>query len=401
MSMDIDPGVSRNSLVLGRCATEYQKRFRLSEVNRDRGLPVVAWPSQTDNRDPAYTMVRMDEFGAFARRMRWKLPAQFPVDPIDWEKWGRLDSAQVWETILVALGRSPEGWDFENLEDTFDDTYRSFLAVVRSCLGGSLPIHRHPDPDSLVPLSSQERTVVLLPKFREWAEGKGYALPNRFPRAKASADSPTPTAPTTAPPPAGPDWQHWGQRISVHLAEAVLLSLDVEPLGIDYETYRNEEYTKRKLVADDHWIRGKLPRAEGDQGNPPSNHFRYVNLAEFAKWAERLSPPWNLPVGFPKLSQEKQVESAETAPGITTSQQHEPSNSSVEDKPELTKGARESLLTILAAAIGDEKLTKPSSEAGKIERKLGLLGIDKPKKRMIENYLKDAKTLLDNRRKKP
>ena len=179
---------------------ECANKFRIAEASRDKELPVVSWPTKTQNYDSAYTIIRLTEFASFAKRKGWTLPPRFPVDPVDWEKWARMDAAPLWQAILLSLGRSPDV-TFENLEEPFRDPYVSVRSVAISSLGRGLRIHRRPDPDDLFAvLSPEERTWVLLVEFREWAEGKGYSLPERFPRVPRPKEAtPERTIPVTHP----------------------------------------------------------------------------------------------------------------------------------------------------------------------------------------------------------
>jgi hypothetical protein len=289
ISLDIEPGSSPNQMPARDKRVEYTRRFRLAEEQLGAALPVVVPPSKADNRDPAYTLLRLDDFAAFAKRQQpeWALPPRFPA-----------------------------------------------------------------------------------PSIR-------------------------------------PDWRHWLQMAYVHLAEAVALSFDIEPKTINVNTHDGPGYQSRKEIADSHWVAGTLPHARGYQGEEVGGPHRYVHLSEFARWFVDLDPPMRppLPPQFPQAAKAPEPKADETtqpekAPTNAKPIPPKPATADAEVGTELGKGARESLLTILAIAMGDEKLAKPASEAGKIERRLVLMGIDKPKKRMILNYLKEAKTLLDQRRTK-
>lgn len=65
----------------------------------------------------------------------------------------------------------------------------------------------------------------------------------------------------------------------------------------------------------------------------------------------------------------------------------------------LGKSARVSLLLIVAGALGDT-LENQATASAMIERRLQNWGIDRPKKRMILNWLNEAKRLLDERKPK-
>lgn len=182
VSLNIEPGVSWAGLRLGTGQQDYKRRLRLSEVNLGGKLPVRVWPGKVNNHEPAYAVVGLKEFASFAKDMTWPLPPRFPVDPVNWEKWERMDAAPLWQAILLSLGRSPDV-AFEDLAEAIRDPYASVRSVAISSLGRGLRRHLLPDRDDLLAVfSPEERTEVLLIEFREWAEKKGYTLPDRFPR---------------------------------------------------------------------------------------------------------------------------------------------------------------------------------------------------------------------------
>lgn len=189
VSMDIEPGFGAHESLSGeRQRHEYEKRRAISEscIYRKQ-LPVVQMPSVSQNRNIEHAIVEPMEFGAFAKRQKWGLPDLFPVDPVNWEQWGRMDAAPLWQAVLLSIGRSPDV-SFDDMDNAFAEPYAAVRNVAISSLGRGLRRYKLPDPDdTLAMFSVDERTWVFLTEFRVWAEGKGYKnLPNRFPRVTAT-----------------------------------------------------------------------------------------------------------------------------------------------------------------------------------------------------------------------
>jgi len=191
VSIDIEPG-SDPPFSIFTGSDEYDTRFKISEACLRRGeLRAVQFSGKNQNYDPAYTLIETMEFGSFAKRQGWPLPNRFPIDPVNWTKWGRADVVELWQAVAVATSHSPDGVMFKNAKASFGRDFEEMLEVAMSCLGSSLPIHSADDVtifDSFGddPLWPERRNKVHLPTFREWAEGKGYAVPSRFPRKTAA-----------------------------------------------------------------------------------------------------------------------------------------------------------------------------------------------------------------------
>jgi hypothetical protein len=209
VSLDMTPGTSPGDMTGRARGDEYTRRLRLSEAHLGGELPVVSWPGKVDNRDPAYAVVRLKEFAAFARRNGFDLPSRFPVDPVNWDKWGRVDIAEVWQAVAIATGHPPDDVKFQTAEASFGKDFNEMLAVAMTCLRSSLPVHERSEVHAFsgfsdYPPTEETRNKVHMSTFREWAEGKGYTLPNRFPRVMKVSEPEQPTPAETKPTEAAP-----------------------------------------------------------------------------------------------------------------------------------------------------------------------------------------------------
>ena len=200
VSMDIEPGISPDDIPF-ELRDEYRRRFLLSESHVHRKeLAVVAWPRRSQNSNMEYAVVELKAFGAFSRKMELKIPDCFPVDPVNWDKWGRSDVVELWQAVAIATKHSPDGATCANAKASFGADFNEMLAVALSCAGASLAIHSVDEPDAFSgygddPRTLERRTRVHLAKFREWSEGKGYALADRFPRVAKTSEPKQPAQP--------------------------------------------------------------------------------------------------------------------------------------------------------------------------------------------------------------
>jgi hypothetical protein len=127
-----------------------------------------------------------------------------------------------------------------------------------------------------------------------------------------------------------------------------------------------------------------------------------VRLVDFSDFASEMK--WDVPAEFPGFIVAKAADRMNKAKSSLLTrtpseieQKETPEQKDDPGAPELGKSARETLLMIVAGAVGDG-LEKQATTAATIERRLQNLGIDRPKKRQILNWLNEAKQLLEERK---
>jgi hypothetical protein len=200
LSMGLEPGDEYDDFVpTDSQESEYDQRILLVNAHVMRELlPVLALPPRRQYGRVEFAIVDLRTFGTFAKRIGIPVPPEFPFDPVNWDKWGRADVAEVWQAVAIATQYSPDGVKFREAKSSLGRDFNEMLEVAMRCLGSSLPIHSQDegtvfDGFAEDPITLERRTKVHLPTFREWAEGKGYALPRRFPRAINVPDPAQPT----------------------------------------------------------------------------------------------------------------------------------------------------------------------------------------------------------------
>jgi len=165
--------------------------------------------------------------------------------------------------------------------------------------------------------------------------------------------------------------------------EVVAVSLDIGPPlsveGIELGDKADEFELRYRLaiasLGDELTILGW---PAGKENKDPG--FALIGLAQFADFAKRRG--WPLPPRFPvapvDASQKRASSADDQAPG---------------------KRERETLLTIIAGLVGEERLQHTTTEAKRIEAKLVNMGVDEPKERTISIHLDRAKAVLDGRKR--
>jgi hypothetical protein len=231
LSMGLDPGKKHDDFVpIDEQEQEYDQRLLLVEAYiRRYELPVLAWPHRLHNGNMEFAVVDLRTFGTFLKRIEVPIPPEFPVDPVNWDKWSPRDKAKLWEACAIATGHSPDGAGVLQAKDSFGRAFTEMLEAALDCAGNSLPIHSYDQSEGSEggpfgrPLGSslqEVRTTVLLVRFREWAESKGYILPERFPRvAKQLAHPGNPLTSEQAPPSKWP-WGTHETKLLIELSEA-------------------------------------------------------------------------------------------------------------------------------------------------------------------------------------
>jgi hypothetical protein len=143
----------------------------------------------------------------------------------------------------------------------------------------------------------------------------------------------------------------------------------------------NELGRRLPIVSIAKWNRPKDQRELAMQAmaGPPPAYQHEISLTAFADFADEME--WVLPDWFPRMGDA--VKSTKKA--------------SWKEIP-LEKKERESLLTIIAALVGEKQLEHPSSAAENIERKVLAMGLDKPKQRRILDHLNRAKAVIADRK---
>jgi len=92
-----------------------------------------------------------------------------------------------------------------------------------------------------------------------------------------------------------PDWRLWRDIDHATLPQVVALSCNLDPDGLsEGNLAEGEEFQRRRRVAENHAIVGRLPVVAGHDRHDPDCAIR---LAEFGKWAASLN--WSLPEQFP------------------------------------------------------------------------------------------------------
>jgi hypothetical protein len=217
LSMGLEPGKNNSDFVpTDSQEEEYNRRFQLADAHIRRGqLPVLVWPHKLDNGNMEFAVVDLRTFGTFARRIDITIPPEYPFDPVNWDTWGRSDVAEVWQAVAIATHNSPDGVTFKQAKESLGRDFSEMLESALRCLRETLPVWSAKKAtifdvidDDNQPLEAT-LTKVRLAQFREWAEGKGYTLPGRFPQVMKGSEpeQPTPTetkpaevAPTQNPP---------------------------------------------------------------------------------------------------------------------------------------------------------------------------------------------------------
>ena len=126
---------------------------------------------------------------------------------------------------------APDGSTCANAKASFGADFNEMLAVAVSCAGSSLTIYSVDETNAFSgfgddPETIERRTKVHLARFREWAEGKGYTLPGRFPRGMKVPDPARPAQPEKAevteqvPSPSKWPWGSYETKLLTELAEA-------------------------------------------------------------------------------------------------------------------------------------------------------------------------------------
>ena len=206
LSMNLEPGdVYRDIIPTDAQEKEYEQRLQLADAHIRAGqLPVLSWPHKLHNGNMEFAVVDLRTFGTFAKRIDMTIPPEYPFDPVNWDKWGRSDIAEVWQAVALATQHSPDGVTCQDAKASFGTEFNDMLAAAVRCLGASLPIYSQDEEGTYDgfrtnPPTLETRTKVILPKFREWAEGKGYTLPSRFPRVMKVSEPEQPTPAETKP----------------------------------------------------------------------------------------------------------------------------------------------------------------------------------------------------------
>jgi hypothetical protein len=368
--------------------------------------------------------------------------AQAPDEP-DWSIWSKADAVELQDAVALSIDIGPGGERHQHAKmgkalycpaRPNRDDYHERLTLSLSHIGRDLPLAGPPLP----PEMPQETSKVRLSDFAAFASRMGWELADNFPwkemtyvddkgnkvtlvnvDGKQMVRTPAGgyisqeqwhamTHPPREPAPPMPpwldtspdvDWKLWAPMAFVELPCAVALSCDIDPSSTPCD---DPEFLRRLAIAINHWDAGTIPRVAGPGSNVPGYLLRYVRLPDFAKLADSLG--WPLPAAFPRSKNGDPPKTAQPVMDVKPAQPSEPaSGNDITTPPEktvdLTENARETLLTIIAGAIGDN-LENPSTAAKTIERRLEKWGIDSPKHRQILNWLNEAKQALDKRKAK-
>jgi hypothetical protein len=212
LAQNIEPSSGSVEEINAPSDAEWRKKLMEANAGWVDGRLLHAKGHLSDIPDNPYRYVKLPVFADWAQSLPhpWKLPKDFPGwSDINWNKWGKKDVAAVWEAVAIATWHSPDEVTFQGAKASFGREFGEMLDAAMSCLDVSLPVHSviEADPYDAFrddPPTGEIRTKVLLVKFREWAEGKGYDLPDRFPGSASAAKSPAPTPgepPSKAAPP--------------------------------------------------------------------------------------------------------------------------------------------------------------------------------------------------------
>jgi hypothetical protein len=204
-----------------------------------------------------------------------------------------------------------------------------------------------------------------------------------------------------------PNWEYWINIPEAAIINAVYLSCDIEPRAIkpgelgERPSSELHQFWQRLLIASANAVSGALRRVRGNPGTRllPECIFDDVNLVEFSSWVNGLPNPWELSPKFPRVANRIEVPSTQAKQPAQKATPSEQEDVSEGGDQELGKPARGTLLMIIAGALGDN-LGNPATAAAMVERRLQSWGIDRPKKRMILNWLNEAKRLLEERKAK-
>lgn len=211
LSMGFEPGSkSYDANLTDAQELEYDDRLKIADAHIRRGLlNVLALPPRTDPDNMEIAIVDMETFGTFAKRMFTSIPQEFPRDPVNWERWSRLDIEELWRVVAVSLRLSPEGSSLENAKASFPAEFQDRLSTAVNCMkSGSLPVvawaEWAPPRDNSEILRRMtsgpppvERSTVRLDQFGIWALSKNYSLPERFPRESTGNELPKEDPPPT------------------------------------------------------------------------------------------------------------------------------------------------------------------------------------------------------------
>ena len=365
VSLDIEPGHSANTINAGNRKTEYTRRLRLSVDDLGGGLRVIDPSPKVNNRDPAYTTIDLFEFSWLAKKMNWDLPEQFPGRLVDIVSDDGRNASLGTVIDGKRMVRTPAG------KYVPEEQWRAMTTPIRE-----------PGPPEVVMATTLRNDGAPIPA--------GPLVPNTT-RKK-------------------PEWDLWGSIPDAFLWAAVALSCDIHPDTIDVMNLGTSDlaqFTKRFIIAVANVRSGTLATVEKEipTARLPDTAI-VVNLTKFCRWAQGLSYPWELPSEFPRS---KNADPPKTAQSVVVSnlvQPSQPESASTNETTaqpkqttDLAENTRETLLTIIAGAIG-ENIENQSTAAKTIERRLEKWGIDSPKHRQILNWLNEAKRVLDGRKEK-
>lgn len=193
LSMNLEPGTKNVDFVPSDAQeNEYNQRLLLAGAHIKTGqLVVLAWPPRRQSESMELAVVDLRTFGTFAKCIGIPIPPEYPFDPVNWDRWGRADVAEVWQAVAVATQHSPDGVKFREAKSSFGRDFNEMLEVAMSCLRQSLPVCAY-DKGTMFdgyrddPPTEETKTKVRLDQFATWALGKRYALPDRFPRGIGS-----------------------------------------------------------------------------------------------------------------------------------------------------------------------------------------------------------------------
>lgn len=98
---------------------------------------------------------------------------------------------------------------------------------------------------------------------------------------------------------ANPDWIYWGNLETVSLTTAILLSLGIDPTGLDEDEIEQIPSAATRLRIAKNHLRKSLPRhhPHGKDGNLVVGD--HVKLTEFRAWGQSLPDPFFFPTEFP------------------------------------------------------------------------------------------------------
>jgi hypothetical protein len=334
------------------------------------------------------------------------------LHPAKWDVWAKADVVELREAIALSLNIDPhalfEAW--RNTRQSFDFLAPDEKALVwervklsTSHLGGKLKA-----AGEMFQGSKALETKVHLVGFAEFAAWIGWDLAPRFPGRKERDEVGALILNATR---LRPEWNFYADIPHPLLWALVAMACDIDPRNIDVLNPAERiapdlvQFWKRFTIAQAQVEAGKLAVVE--MGEKLSGDFNFavsVSWDVFSRWTTTLSCPWELPKEFTGAKKSDPADASLPVVVVKQPQESQPKSGTAgetEDRPEqaapLAENARETLLTIIAGAIGDA-LENQSTAAKAIERRLEKWGIDSPKHRQILNWLNEAKQAMDKRK---